>query len=90
MKVTEIAIKVDFPIYCENPWDIILTEIKKELPDIVIEKLRFTYFESNYGICDFPAALILSQFMGEHGLLEGFSSHIARCSGEYVLSIIDE
>lgn len=88
MKTIEIT--VNFPIYCEKPWEIILLEIKEKIPDIEIEKLRYTYFESNYGRCDFPPGLMLAQFMEEHGALESFNSHATKCSGTYTLNFDTE
>ena len=85
MKIIEV--NVNFPCYCENPWEILLTAIKEKVPDIEILKLRYTYFESNYGVCDFPPGLMLAQFMDRCGPLEGFNSHINKCSGTYKLNL---
>ena len=83
MKIIEI--NVNFPFYCPHPWMILLEAIRERLPDIKIFKYRYTYFESNYGTCDFPPGLILSQVMEKHGPLDSFSSHIIKCSGTYRL-----
>lgn len=80
-----IKISLVFPYPCDDSWSIVLAAIKKELPDIKVTKIRYSYFESNYGFCDFPAGIMLSQLMDKNGPVRSFDSHINKCSGEYEL-----
>ena len=90
MEIMKIEITVNFPANCQNPWDVVLAAIQEKLPDIDVTNMRYTYFESNYGVCDFPPALMLSQFMEIFGPLTSFSSYITKCSGTYQLEFNNE